>query len=245
MASRAADLPMARRADWRTALPALLRLLSDAGDTAQVFRIMQALNGGVIQRNYDRLIRTREGGRIAFEHVELAERFGDPAWLAEFGAGSVGAAYAEFLRATGFSAQGLAEVGRVVHPERIEHPYAWFGRRQRDTHDVWHVLTGYAANAPLGEACLVAFTYAQTGGPGWALIAIGIALKAIARPHTLKVGRALWEGYRNGRAAAWLAGEDYERLFAEPIDTARARLRIKPARRYQEARAALAADGAL
>jgi ubiquinone biosynthesis protein COQ4 len=34
-------------------------------------------------------------------------------------------------------------------------------------HDIWHVLTGYRRDA-LGEACLVAFSYAQTRGLGWA-----------------------------------------------------------------------------
>jgi ubiquinone biosynthesis protein COQ4 len=46
--------------------------------------------------------------------------------------------------------------------------------------------------------------------------------------------RAIWEGYRLGRRAAWLPGEDYEALLAEPLEQARARLRIGRPETYQE-----------
>jgi len=38
------------------------------------------------------------------------------------------------------------------------------------------------------------------------------------------VRNAILEGYRRGKAAAWLPGEDYEALMAEPLEAARARL---------------------
>jgi ubiquinone biosynthesis protein COQ4 len=44
--------------------------------------------------------------------------------------------------------------------------------------------------------------------------------------------QAIWQGYRRGKAADWLLGEDYERLLAEPLDTARRRLNITPATIY-------------
>ena len=86
----------------------------------------------------------------------------------------------------------------------IEHPYAWMGRRERDIHDLWHVLTGYKADEHLGEACLVAFSYAQTGGLGWAFIAAGAALKSIRITGKLDFLRAVIEGYRHGKRAGWL-----------------------------------------
>ncbi|MDE2488356.1 MAG: ubiquinone biosynthesis protein, partial [Alphaproteobacteria bacterium] len=84
----------------------------------------------------------------------------------------------------------------------------------------------------LGEACLVAFSYAQTRGLGWAFIAVGAALrsrKVKGHPYV----RAIWEGYRRGRAAAWLLGEDYERLMAEPMESARRRLGLAAPGVYQ------------
>lgn len=227
MASKAADAEVRRRRNWWAALAALRPLLSNANDTAQVFRIMRSLNAGMVQRGYERLLRSREGGRIAYERVELAERFADPAFVASFPAGSVGAAYRGFLDRTGYSAEGLAMVSREDDDFReARHPYAWFGRRMRDSHDIWHVLTGYHADEPLGEACLVAFSYAQTRGPGWGLIALGAVLKAWRTPGGRPAIRAIREGYRRGRKTAWLPGEDYERLLGEPLAAARQRLGI-------------------
>jgi ubiquinone biosynthesis protein COQ4 len=231
--------------DWGTALRALRRLLSDGDDTVQVFRIMRALNGDTSHRNYRRLIASAEGGRLAYERVELAARFCDRAWIESFAEGSVGAAYRAFLDRTGYSALGLAElsVAETEIPANVEHPYAWFGRRERDVHDIWHVLTGYEADEPLGEACLVAFSFAQTGGLGWAFIGAGAALKSLRITRDTAFARAVLEGWRSGRRAAWLHGEDYQALVAEPLDSARARLRIAEPARYREAQKRLAAAG--
>ncbi len=218
------------RRQWRRALRALRALLADKDDTVQVFEIMRALNGGAVARNYHRLLATREGGRIAWERLELAPKLMDEAWLDGLPAGSVGAAYRDFVRAERLSAEGLAKVSRQgISPIEERHPYAWFGRRTRDAHDIWHVLSGYGRDA-LGESCLVAFSYAQTRGPGWALIALGAMLRA--RPGRHPYRRAIWQGYRRGRAARWLLGEDYERLLAEPLECARRRLGITPATVY-------------
>ena len=116
----------------------------------------------------------------------------------------------------------------------MAHPYAWFGRRVRDTHDIWHVLTGYKADESMGEACLVAFSYAQVGGLGWAFIAGAASLKSLKVTGNRLFAKAVWEGYRHGRKAKWISGEDYEALLAEPLDAARARLGYRPAARVSE-----------
>jgi len=215
------------RRDWRTAFDAIRKLLANGDDTTQVFRIMRALNVGNAPMSYARLIATGQGGRIAYDRVELAQRFSDPAFVAGFAPGTVGAAYRHFLETTGYSADGLVAVSRVEPSvDDLAHPYAWFGRRVRDTHDIWHVLTGYQADESMGEASLVAFSYAQVGGLGWALIGTAAALKSIRVTGSTLFAKAVWEGYRNGRKARWISGEDYLPLLNEPLDTARARLGI-------------------
>jgi ubiquinone biosynthesis protein COQ4 len=219
------ELPRRPKLDWAHALKALRRLLADKEDTTQVFEIMRALNGASTARAYHRLLATPQGGRIAYERQELARRLMDDAWLDSLPEGSVGAAYREFVRAERLSAEGLAEVSRQGLAQIEEpHPYAWMGRRTRDAHDIWHVLSGYGRDA-LGEACLVAFSYAQTRGLGRALIALGAAWRA---PSRYPYRKAIWQGYQRGKAAKWLLGEDYERLMAEPLDAARRRLNITP-----------------
>lgn len=235
----------ALKRDWKAAWNAVRALLRNADDTTQVFRIMRALNADTSQKNYTRLLKSAQGGRLAFKHVELAERFGDRAWVDALPDGSVGAAYRAFLDRTGFSAQGLAEISYAENADfrASDHPYAWFGRRERDVHDIWHVLTGYTAEEPLGEACLVAFSYAQTKGLGWAAIGVAAALKSLKITGDTLFAKAVWEGYRHGKCAAWLHGEDYESLLAEPIEAARRRLNIAEPTAYHRAQAALKAKG--
>jgi ubiquinone biosynthesis protein COQ4 len=245
MATQSFNPAIPAKRDWGAALRALRQLLANRDDTVQVFRIMRALNGGNGRINYDRLLKSPEGGRLAYERAELARLFADRAWVGQFGAGTVGAAYREFLGRTGYSADGLVDISVAdgVYPRDVEHPYAWYGRRERDVHDIWHVLTGYEADEPLGEACLVAFSYAQTRGLGWALIGAGAALKSLRVTGNTAFLKAVWEGYRNGRRAAWLAGEDYQSLMAEPIEEARKRLGIVKPARYAEAQRRLREGG--
>jgi ubiquinone biosynthesis protein COQ4 len=212
------------RRDWRTAFDAIRKLMANGDDTTQVFRIMRALNVGNAPMNYARFLGTEEGGRMAYERIELARILSQPGYAAQFAPGTVGAAYGHFLEATGYSADGLAEVSRINREEDMLHPYAWFGRRVRDTHDIWHVLTGYKADESLGEAALVAFSYAQVGGLGWAFIGGAAALKSLRVTGNSLFLKAVWEGYRRGRKAKWIPAEDYEKLLHEPLDSARTRL---------------------
>lgn len=220
------------RRDLPTAFQAIRKLLADGNDTEQVFRIMRALNGPSMPRNYSRLLGTPEGRRMAYQRIELAEKLCDPAYIASFAPGTVGATYRGFLEKTGYSADGLAKVSNLNQEPIVEDAYMWFGRRTRDIHDIWHVLTGYRADESLGEAALVAFSYAQTGGKGWAFIAVAASLKSWRVTRGLAFARAVLEGYRLGRRAGWLLGEDYEALLNEPIEAARERLGIAQPVRY-------------
>ena len=209
------------------ALNAIRRLLADKDDTVQVFEIMLAMNGRSTAKGYRRLISTVSGGRLAYERVEIADLLSDDALVDGFAPGTVGAAYRHFVRSEGLSAEGLAAESRKARgaaPD-VKHPIAWFGRRIRDTHDLWHILSGYHRDG-LGELCLVAFSYAQTGSLGWAVIALGGVLQGFKLGHGRTVAGAVWQAYRHGRAAKWLPGEDFAAILNEPLDAARARLNI-------------------
>jgi ubiquinone biosynthesis protein COQ4 len=230
-AERPAIRTASPKMEWGQALSSLRRLLNDKEDTTAVFEIMRALNGTSTAKGYLKLLDTREGGRIAYERPEFAERLMDDAWLDSMPEGSVGAAYRSFIREEQLSADGLVEISREGGAAIDEqHPYAWMGRRTRDVHDIWHILSGYHRDG-LGEACLVAFSYAQTKGLGWALIGLGAASRA-RKAKTYPYVKAIWQGYRRGKAAKWLLGEDYERLLAEPLESARRRLNLTPATIY-------------
>lgn len=220
---------------------AFRKLIRNKEDTAQVFEIMRALSGRSIGRGYNRMLKSLEGGRQAFLREELAHKLDNPVWLSQFGPGSVGAAYREFREARGFTAEGLADEARKVAPlVDAQHPVVWYSRRIRDAHDVWHVLTGYGTDA-LGEACVVSFSYAQTRNLGFAFIGWGAAREIQREAPSVPARRAVWQAYRNGRAARWLPGLDYEALFEQPLEVVRERLNIRPASVYQAVPAELRA----
>jgi len=210
------------------AFQALLRLLKNKEDTAQVFEIMRALSGKSVPNGYARLLSTPQGGAIAYRRQELAEVLSDRAFLASLPEGSVGRAYLDFVTSQNISAEGLVEDSRKGADAGIDaaHPYAWYGRRMRDVHDLWHILTGYSRDA-LGEACVVAFSYSQTKSLGFALIAWGGVFKIRPALPGHPVYQAVKQAFRHGREAKWLPGEDYIKLLAEPLEAARVRLNVQ------------------
>jgi ubiquinone biosynthesis protein COQ4 len=215
------------RRNWRAAHGAIRRLLADKEDTRAVFDIMRALSGRSVPDGYARFVDSPQGGRMAMEARELQPVLDDHEALRQLPPGTVGRAYVEFVSGRRISAGGLAEESRAGANTEIDaaHPYAWYARRLRDVHDLWHVLTGYRTDA-LGEVCVVAFSFAQTRSLGFALIAVAGALKLRREMPGQPVLRAVWQAWRQGRRAAWLPLVDYQALLAEPLEAARARLSI-------------------
>jgi len=236
-----------RRLQPMRALRAFRKLVADKEDTTQVFEIMEALTGRSVSWGLKRLLRTPGGARLAYQRVEMNDLLSNPDWLAGFEPGTVGAAYRQFMASENLSAEGLAALSREVRAE-IEAPnlYAWYSRRVRDVHDVWHVLTGYGRDA-LGEACVVSFSHAQTRSLGFLFIGLGAAQQIRRGTKSIPARRAVTEAWRNGCKARWLPAEDYERLFAEPLEAARGRLGIASPAVYEsvpaETRAQLTLGG--
>jgi ubiquinone biosynthesis protein COQ4 len=211
---------------------AMGKLLNDKEDTKAVFEIMRALSGATISKGYQKLLGSVEGGQIALKAQELQPLLDDHETMAKLPAGSVGRAYLDFVQGRKISAQGLADESRKTGDEiDAAHPYAWYARRMRDVHDLWHVLSGYETDA-LGEVCVVAFSYAQTKSAGFALIAAAGSneLQRLLPGHPVR--RAAWQAYMNGRRAAWLPVVDYPALLAEPLISARQRLNVAAPTHY-------------
>jgi ubiquinone biosynthesis protein COQ4 len=231
---RLVDHSRRRGRNWSGALDAMRRLAADKEDTAQVYAIMNALNGNAYEVGYIRLLETPDGGRIAYERVELADKLMDEPFRATFPPGSVGSAYLKFLEIEHISVQGLIdESHKGIPPAEMDehHPYTWFFRRFRDIHDLMHVLTGYGRDW-LGEVCLLAFSYQETHDLARAIMAYGGVLRARG-PGARQARKAIFEARRRGNRAAWLPGEDFERLLFEPLDEARRRLRLTPPLAYE------------
>jgi len=216
------------------ALGALRRLLKDKEDTTKVFIITSSLRGKSALRGARRLATTEQGCAVLSQNRSLLPVLCDRVALAAHPAGSFGRAYYDFVTRENISAEGLVEASLVQAkfpaPTADEQLYR---ERIRDMHDLWHILTGYGRD-PVGETCLVAFSFAQTKSPGLAAVALLGLIKVAQAVPGAPILAALLEGFRNGRAAAWLPGEDLEALMGEPLEALRARLGIAQPRRYRE-----------
>ena len=139
------------------------------------------------------------------------------------------------MRREGLSAAGLvAESDKMGRP-KFDDQVQWYSNRLRDTHDLFHILTGYGRDA-LGEQCVLGFTYGQTGNYGNFFIAYagGYEVKRGIKSDAPVMG-AIRQGQRNGKASQAIIEQDIRALLAEPLDAARARLGISKPTLYEDA----------
>jgi ubiquinone biosynthesis protein COQ4 len=225
------------------AIRAMRALNRDREDTRQVFLLMDALRGKTSLRQFARFRQSETGRAVLAEHRRLLDRLDGRESLAALPPGTLGHAYHEFMASENLSAAGLVEASRFRETLPANDDMTVFRERNREMHDLLHVVAGYGRD-PLGEACLAAFSFAQSGLKGFAVIAI-VAGQRISRARPgHAVRRAVLEGYRHGRQAEWLIAADWEHLMAEPVDAIRTRYRVTPPRLYPKVLAAIRAEQA-
>ena len=224
-------------------LRAIRNLKRNREDTRQVFLLMDALRCKTTLRQFARFRQTETGQAVLVERRRLLDRLRDRERLTALAPGTLGRAYHEFMATENLSAEGLVEASQFRKKLLPQADLTLFRERNREMHDLLHVVAGYGRD-PLGEACLAAFSFAQTRLKGFAVIAIVAAHRiSRARPgHAVR--RAVLEGYRHGRSAEWLIAADWEKLMAEPVDVIRARYRVTPPHRYPKVLAAIRAEQA-
>lgn len=214
------------------ALGAVRRLLRDPDDTRQVFIVLQALRGRSGLRLFRRFQATAVGATILNERRALLPYLQDRLALARLPQGSLGRTYLDFMAVENLTADGLVDASASAERDAAPEEVRLFQNRARDMHDLTHVITGYGRD-PLGELCLLAFNHAQSGQLGVALIVLMGMTRLGHGPRGRAARAAVVEGWRHGRAAAWLSGQDWEMMLSEPTETLRERLRIAAPTRYQ------------
>jgi ubiquinone biosynthesis protein COQ4 len=225
------------------ALKSIRAVLRDPEDTRQVFLLMDALRGRTSLRQFERFRASETGRAVLAERRQLLHWLSDRACLAALPAGTLGRAYYDFVASEQLSAEGLVAVSNLRETLAPGEDMTLFRERSRDMHDLLHVVTGYGRD-PLGEACLAAFTFAQTGLKGFAVIAIAASRKISRNLRGQPVRRAIFEAYRRGRRAEWLVAADWEHLLDRPLVEIRARFGVTPATYYPQIIGAIRASRA-
>ncbi len=228
MDERKAEVPPI---DVRRTLRALRALFANPDDTAQVFTIIESLTGRSRLRMGRRFAADPSGAQLLRERPDLVARLSDRAALRRLPAGSLGRAYLDFVESEGISADGLVAASKGGEAARLRADLQYMHERMRDTHDLWHAVTGYKGDT-LGEAALLAFSLPQTRNPGVALI----VLAALLHPRAAGLRALVLGGLGRGLRAAWLPPIDWAPLLGLPLDEVRARLRVAAAPVYKPVR---------
>ena len=210
------------------AFQAVRRLIANPGDTREVFTIFRAMGRRSGLKAFRRFVATPTGAQVLHERRSLLRALQDRAALAALPPGTLGRDYLAFMEEQNLSAEGLVQASDSWEQDVVPPAMHFYRERMRDAHDLTHILTGYGRD-PLGEVCLLAFSYAHTRNLGMAMI-VGMAWLRIP-----KAGRkAVIEAWRHGRKARWFQELNFEALLPRPLTEICAELNIAPPVLYQE-----------
>ncbi len=219
-------------------------LMKDKEDTSLVFKIYESLPSKAFMPRVQKLSLSERGEFLRRTEPSLPEILDDHIALRKTPIGSLAHAYCDFMESEGLSAAGLvAEADRLGRP-KFDDLVQWFGDRSRDTHDLFHVLTGYGRDA-LGEQCVLLFTHGQSPQQGHLLIGYAGAanIKKMVWGSKAPVMGAVRQAARTGRGAPQLIEQSIRELLAMPIDDVRAKLNIPEPTLYRRCHEIWAQEG--
>ncbi len=227
-----------RRPTPKYSLPKAYRhfreLLKDKEDTAEVFKIFESLPSKTFMPRVRKLTLSEQGEKLRADEPSLPPILDDHEALRKLPKGSVAHAYCDFMESEGLTAAGLAAEAEKLGNPKYGDLVEWFGFRQRDTHDLMHVLTGYGRDG-LGEQCVLLFTHGQSPSHGHLLIGYAGALQI---KKTVKssapVFKACRQAHKTGVACPPLVAMSIRELLATDLQEARARLNIPEPHWYRE-----------
>ena len=224
-----------RLAEARRAMEALS---ANPDDTAQAIRAIAAMSGNSPERCFRRFRKSQQGERILREKRELYDVLSDLGGLGAMREGSLGRAIWDFYTVEQISAQGLKGASEDAVGEggffAGDDDRARFGRRLREMHDVFHVLTGYGRDVR-GEIACLSFSFAQTKNTGIGYLALRVLRGA---GWSSEMGRLIRQAFWRGRRAEWLVDQDWEALLPLPLEQVREELGVGPAPDYEPVRSA-------
>ncbi|MEM8917607.1 MAG: Coq4 family protein [Pseudomonadota bacterium] len=209
-------------------------LLKDKEDTEQVFHIFECLPRKNFRSDAKAFTLSETGRAVRAQEPSLPDLLDDHDRLRAMPEGSLAHAYCDFMEQEGLTAAGLVAESDKFQQKSYGDLIEWYGYRQRDTHDLLHVLTGYGRDA-LGEQCVLAFTYGQSPALGHLFIAYGggLNLKQTVKSKA-PIFKAIREAQKMGRACPKITDRSITDLLARPLDEIRREFGIGTPEYYQQ-----------
>ena len=200
-------LALATTERWRRGLLALLEVGKDPNRTDKVLEAYEHMNAGSENQRARRFYRSAAAVRFFEENRTLDATTVDYDRLLALPEGTLGYSYARFMKDRGLTPDIFTCEGALS-------PAAYFSKRMRQTHDLWHVITGVDTDVA-GELELQAFTLAQVWAPSqWVLVGLG-TLRALFTAPSMALGAV--RGFFRGLRARKFAPVAWEERWAEPL----------------------------
>lgn len=188
-------------------LPVLHRLFREPTNPEVGALFLRTFDGELHAKMAEDMRRDPAGARLLRERPRLDAASVRLKELAQLPAGSLGRGYARY-----FAEQGVKP---FTSSAPIQDDVDYITTRLRETHDVWHVLTGYGTDG-MGELELQAFSFGNLKNPS-SLLILAAAIPSIAREGIEAMPGWLATAYRRGQASRPLAGIFWEDHWEAPL----------------------------
>lgn len=201
---------------WRRGFKALWVVAQDPNRTDKVLEAYEHMNAGGEGKRAERFYADPKAVQYRSEDRTIDSAHLDLAQLEQLPAGTFGNRYASFMRKRHLTPELFKVEGPLTEVE-------YMVKRMRQTHDLWHVATGYETDV-IGELELQAFTLAQVGIPSaLVVLMLGMVRWLLTGPELLfKMTRAFFRG----RSAKKMATYDWEAHWSAPLSEVRAELLV-------------------
>lgn len=207
--------------EFLTTLKSIVALIKDPAQTESVFDIEDSLRNTKATQLMVEYIKSQPGV------AEIVEKRYTPApvdidALLKCPQDSLGYAYASYLTEAGFDPNFYR---KPAGDDEIDYIFL----RIRQTHDIWHVMTGFGADE-VEELGLKAFELAQTHRTMSAVLTSGGMLKTLFnQPENLeRLLDRIAVGYRMGAKAKPFLAQKWEEYWDKSLAEWRAELRVEP-----------------
>lgn len=215
-----ADAPFPTR--MKIAFGALKILANEPTNETEATKLNASLDATRYHELAKALRASREGCALLDARPSLQGPEVPLAQLESLPPGSLGHEFASYFKRNGISPFHTTA--------RIESDFDFIGKRYRETHDLFHVLTGYATDVP-GEMELQAFVLGNLRLPSTRLILF------FSVPMLLKDGvgkfvaylKRIRRAYVRGKKTRELLSVSYEQYWSTPVPALISQLEIAPA----------------
>jgi ubiquinone biosynthesis protein COQ4 len=198
-----------------------LALALDPDDTQQVFYLAYSVDRETLPLLAERMRALPSGRDLLARRPSIDSSGVDFAALRALPETTLGGAYARMLKAKNLDPDLF-----YGSPPGLADDLAYVGQRARQTHDLWHVLTGLDTDIP-GEVALQAFTQEQMH-QNFSRLIVSFGQLFYGRKH--RHMRPLVERARRaGAGAPFLLAVAWEDLWTKPLTEVREQLRLEQA----------------